>query len=697
MPLDLNADTSAKKSKKKATTKKADKVTVKPRKKKGSKPESPQEMVKRSREKDIPPLEGEPHPEYEGVMMYKHILDEMVVTAKDNHPKGQRIVVTAGPYEGHTGAIQEVVKMGAHAYGTKINGSRHVLGVHVDWDTDDVLPPAMFGLFKYAGGGDSTKTKSLKRRGLAKKKSSKKKTEPKEEPAEDPQANALARAKETFPIGTFVNLCGDHRQGIGAVVSKACIGKFRGSDHVIVDVLWENSPDAVKTECPAHLQTQAVGGLNVDENISFFWREWLRAAELIDSNYDFSEFYKGPELNEEVVQNLVKFHHDQKAKDQSFKVVNEKIGDPIVENCSGPKETAVVEKPKAPSVEVDKELLGLTDNAELTKVIGLPIEFSFDDFYKTLQELQDIIGLPVGHDPRLQAARIQQDHYWIQKFHAALKWAFSQAKTTFESWEAAQISDNWKEARKQYDQDVRRWKSKEIERPLAPDLSIIKYEIRGSKRHQLYKSGLNRFEYWDHLMSKLAVDGHSRKAFLVMNLHKADPQAQEALTGGSLDAEMTPDDDVDMNDMGDLMGEAAPPPDNGAGEPETPQTEAQVPDTHTEIDPGEAELYPWLAEHKPGKYACSECDAIVYHLDGKHYDIDRSLHDCKSAAEVAIEAEDDGFADLDVDLDDDLEGGAEETKTETASTKKPDSQSATTDAYPDESSEDDEFLDGLEL
>ena len=199
-------------------------------------------------------------------------------------------------------------------------------------------------------------------------------------------------------------------------------------------------------------------------------------------------------------------------------------------------ELFICAEPDTPAPAIDEELvkyIGLTDNLEIAKLIGLPIDFKVENIGHVVPNLRTIIGLPVGSDVRVQAEKIQRDHFWVHSTCVALQWAAKEAKTTLESWEASQISRNWAEAREQYERDTKRWKAKEIERPLAPDRSVIKSEIKGSATWLAYNRALHKIEYWRDLLEKVAAAGHERKAMLLMNINKGDPTS--GVTASSLD------------------------------------------------------------------------------------------------------------------------------------------------------------------
>jgi hypothetical protein len=499
------------------------------------------------------------------------------------------------------------------------------------------------------------------------------------EPEADPKIEELKQAARDFPVGSRVILAAAKTQVLGTVQTQPLVSGQK--EHVHVEVLWDGKGPALTIIKGLRLATEeeisnAGEGLT-DEGLEEHEKKLEDQRAEVPGD-DLPDVTEEDVTESELVNEALAMY--EVTEDNGLRALIDIIGTAPAEETSFHlarlKEYVEALRERMPKAEDGpvtpapafsddlQKYVGLTDNLEVAKLIGLPIEFKVANIGMIVRNLRTIIGLPVGTDAAKMAEKIQRDHFWVQSTYVALEWAAKEAATTLESWEAAQISENWRLAREQYERDTVRWKAKEIDRPLAPDRSVIKSEIKGSSTWLEYQRALNKIEYWRNLFSKVAVAGHDRKAMLLMNINKAAPQdhvSRGESSRSSLDDEMTPGSDIALgeSELDDLFPSAdgEPPPKSNGGGAVQVNEEGEAPYE------GKGELYPWLLEKKPETTTCGACEATVYFVDGWEYDVDETLHEktCKGGAQD-VEASDDGLADLDLD---DLDLGGGDTKTET--------------------------------
>lgn len=318
------------------------------------------------------------------------------------------------------------------------------------------------------------------------------------------------------------------------------------------------------------------------------------------------------------------------------------------------------QQPVEPKEDGEVDLLGLTDNAEITKIIGLPIDTTFDEVVKVLETLKDAIGLPVGHDANAQAERLQVDHYHIQRAMALLELAIADAEVNYEAWFETQAKANFDKAMEHHATQMARYKAKEIEKPEAPLITVIKGQIKASVEAVAYRKAINRLSYWRSIVKQVGSEGHNRKAMLMMNLNNADPQAKSKVnaTGAAETSKMGSGEiKLGADDLEAVFKEKSPtkvsPPKSELDELPPPGEKLQefvsskgntwiIPakgperapgdKLHGLIDPGLAELYPWLRSEGPSPFNCIKCNAAIYHLDKVYYNVDKTPHNCEDKA-----------------------------------------------------------------
>jgi hypothetical protein len=618
----------------------------------------------------------------------------MVARGSKPWPKGQRVVITEGEYEDHTGAITASRKSRGDYFNLKLELDE---GGEISVRSTSV---------RLAGASDATKELSLAKG--KKKAASPEATDEADEAQSDTaeRNDELKQAASDYPVGTRVVLRAAKKQVIGRVASQPMV---HGQNELVkVEVEWpEGARLAIVKSLskPTFDELEEDGGLDDDNEYTQEELEVINAqvrGETVNLALGLEEDDDAPEGD------------GDEGGDEDEALPG---SDAVSAACEAAE--AMMEEPDTPAPEFSDDLqqyVGLTDSLEIAKLIGLPIEFKVENMGHVVTNLRTIIGLPVNQDVRLMAEKIQRDHFWVHSTCTALQWAAKEAATTLESWTASQISQNWNLARQQYEKDIRRWKAKEIERPLAPDRSVIKSEVRASATWLAYQRALHRIEYWRDLIDKVAAAGHDRKAMLLMNINKSAPRSD-------LDDSMTPDKDIELaeSEIDELFGDPEAPvqsDSNGSGTPKVVSPEddraraalreeelpATAPAAPSDPYEGKGELFPWLRVNRPTVDSCGECDAIVYVDARVEYDADQTPHEktCQGG-EQSVETEDDGFADLDLD-DLDLGGEDDDSEPESATgddagvdTESDDDDSDDVNDVSTVSHEDEDFLDGIEL
>jgi hypothetical protein len=692
-------------------------------------------------------------------------------------PITQRIVVEKGPQAGETGAVKGHQVDSVRISGSDATSYEGV--IEVEWDIPRTEPPILpsrvpVSECRYAGINDATKEVSVHRRTMAAVGKAKK-----EKPV-DLKAQAESYAAKWPVGTFVKSMSDPQRHTRGVILSPPRIESWKGAgDHVVVTVLWPDR-DLPPAGRLFQLGTEAVGGLNETEvkfdwkslivaaskiEPDFNWGVDIRIKKseidlaMVDvflaQSYQLAKDSKDPTFKGvdwkalgvfetlERAEKLLKSNKTEATpppskpavpltppdppKTPEVKAPETKV--PVKETSAAsatpPNEAAKPKVEKSTALETVKPketpglkeaFLGLVDNLGLAELIGLPVNFDLQAALTVLKDLKSIIGLPVGHDPKYQAERIQTDHYHVQTAHAALQYALSEAETSFEAWLASQVHENYRLAREQYEKDLQGYKSKANEKPLAPDRSSIKDQIKANPLWLSYSRAINRLRYWAMMIEKVAVDGHSRKAFLMMNLHKNDPMGNiTATTQDELD-QLTPGAKDGMeHSYVEGLGEGAktPPSKPAAAKPPAkvaelppkapPKSPPKIVEEPTPMDdelakklgydPETAKLFPWLLNEKPLRGPCPLCKGEAYTLDGKIYEVSRKEHNCKKNDDI-----EDGFATFDVG------DPFEEVKSKTPVDGEPNYEAngadeptgSTQEASTDSESTTDDFFDGID-
>lgn len=317
------------------------------------------------------------------------------------------------------------------------------------------------------------------------------------------------------------------------------------------------------------------------------------------------------------------------------------------------------------------EILGLTDNEDAAKIMGLPLEFDFDRFVKIVKDLPTMIGLPTDYDVKLAAQKIQEWTPDIVRCHAFFEWAHAEAKNNHDTWFDAQVSKAYEAAETWYRQAKKDNAAGKGNQPTKPDLSYIRTIISGSRINQKYLRAINRYAYWLKFLKRLGIDALQRKSFLIMNLNKNSLRIPESRFS-------------DFEEMGQDINPASMDPGDdplGIGSAEEPEnlTSEQVirmlsseqivgsdpvdppvdlePPVPSKLSKFMLESYPWMKQFPDLESAiCNVCHCLVFVRPGdKSRNTDGKEHQytCKNPNAAFSNQEPSVGDDVDFDLEDD--------------------------------------------
>lgn len=265
--------------------------------------------------------------------------------------------------------------------------------------------------------------------------------------------------------------------------------------------------------------------------------------------------------------------------------------------------------------------------------------------------MRTIIGLPVGHDAKAQAAEIQKYHYEISRAYVALEWAVNEAKTNHESWADRQVTRIYKAARDDYERQLDQYrKFKDCEKPKAPEIAFIRSMVYAHEEAQRQRSVINRLNYQLSYIKTCGVQGLERKGMMMMNVHKNLPKTPDQIG--------TPDDDLSKGLEGvDFSGaDKANEPDHFqramgvrtfAKKP-TPPKETKGPGRFG----GKGDLYPWLEKPEVSEVACPTCKAVIYKLGDALFEVDQEAHIHEENGDLEVDPFDIGEVEVEGVVDD---------------------------------------------